>query len=327
MVKRAVSVSSERWRLAEPFVTSHQAYLFSDFVVVELREGSCVGRGEASGVEYKGETPQSLLDDIERVRSLLEAGLSRDELQRVLPAGGARNAIDCALWALEADIKGIRAARIAGVRPTKFQTVKTLSLNTPEKMADQARRAREFGILKLKLDASEPTPCASAVKAARPDARLIADINGGWTLSELRLFSRELAAIGVEMIEQPLAAGEDSEITRSDSPIPLCADESCSTREDLVRLPDGYSMICIKLDKAGGLTEALALANAARAQGLRLMVSNMIGTSLGMAPASLIAGLCDYVDLDGPLLLETDRVPGIMYQGDQAALFERDVWA
>jgi L-alanine-DL-glutamate epimerase-like enolase superfamily enzyme len=326
-VNRRLTVRLERWPLAAPFVTSGGVYDVAECLVAEIEEGGVIGRGEGSPVEFKGETLESIAAAIEGVRTEIEAGLDRHALQTRLGPGGARNALDCALWALEAKRAGRRVSDLVGLANAGFQTVTTISLGPAEAMARQAASASRFAGLKLKLNADRPLERVQAVRAARPEARLICDVNGGWTRAELQRFAPDLAALGVEMIEQPLPPGDDRALQTSDSPIPLCADESCCGLDDLEALPAGYGAVCVKLDKTGGLTEALALANAATAGGRLLLVSNMIGTSLAMAPASLIAPMCRWVDLDGPLLLREDRMPCTAYAGDRAAPFSSDVWA
>lgn len=312
---RQLVIALEHWPLARPFAISSGTYHGVDVLVVELTQAGWVGRGEAAGVFFRGENAATMRAAVEAVRPLIEAGADRAALQQLLPAGGARNALDCAMCELEARMAGTTVAALLGLPSLPLTTVTTISLDTPEAMARQAEAAADFDLLKLKLGADRPIESVQAVRAARPTARLIADVNAGWSVAELHQHAPACAALGVEMIEQPCAPDHDGAILQADFAVPLCADESCSTTADLDRLAGHFAMINIKLDKTGGLTEAMALARAAQARGFGLMVGNMMGTSLAMAPASLIGGLCRYVDLDGPLLLARDRHPAMPIDG------------
>ncbi len=325
-MKRRLRVTPEEWALAQPFVIARATFHTSEVLVVEIEEDGRIGRGEGCAVDFKGETLAGMVAAIEALRPAIEAGLDREALQTTMAPGGARNALDCALWALEAQWAGVTVAALCGLANAGFRTVTTLSLAEPAAMAAAASLQAAFAGLKVKLNADRPVERIAAIRAARPEARLICDVNGAWTREDLRRYAPELARLGVELIEQPLAAGEDA-FEAGDSPIPVCADESCCSLADLDRLPSGYGGVCVKLDKAGGLTEALAIAGRAKAKGMRLLVSNMLGTSLGMAPASLLAPMCDWVDLDGPLLLRSDRKPGLIFRGDHAVPYESAVWA
>ena len=316
----------EVWPLAEPFGISSQVEIEAEALVVSLHEDGVTGRGEGNGVYFRGETGATMMAQIEAVRSRIEAGLDRQALLALLPPGGARNAVDCALWDLEAKRTGHRAAELAGVTTSPFRTLATVGLDTPQAMARKAKALDFAGTVKVKLGADAPLACLEAVRAARPDARLVVDANQAWSLEQLNALWPPLKTLGVEMIEQPLAAGADAELRQGQCGVLLGADESCHTLADLAYLSGRYGMINIKLDKTGGLTEALAMAQEARAQGFEVMVGNMIGTSLAMAPASLLAPLCRYVDLDGPLLLATDRHPGMLYAGDLVTPAAAEVW-
>lgn len=312
---RQLDCRRERWPLARPFAISSGVYHSVDIIVVEIVDGACSGRGEAAGVFFRGENVASMTAAVEQVRQAIENGADRAAISAMLPAGGARNALDCALWALEAHQAGSTVSVLSGVPSVPLTTVATVSLDSPEAMARQAEGYAAFDLLKIKLDAGRPVECLRAVRAARPEARLIVDVNAGWSLGELHAHSPACADLGVEMIEQPCAPERDLEIIQADIAVPLCADESCSTTADLDRLAGHFAMINIKLDKAGGLTEAIALAREAHARGFALMIGNMMGTSLAMAPASLIGSMCRYVDLDGPLLLASDREPPMPIDG------------
>ena len=323
---RRMTVRRESWPLAKPFVISSGSYIAAEVIVVEVSESGHVGRGEAAGVFFRGETVRSILAEVEAVRATVEAGATRAGLAEVLAAGGARNAIDCALWELEALESGRSVAALAGLSPIALDTVATVGLASPTEMAIEAGRFAPFDVLKLKLGADDPIGRVRAVRAARPTARLIVDVNAGWSVAELATYAPACAALGVEMIEQPCPPEIDGAFVQADFAVTLCADESCRTTADLDRLAGRYGMINIKLDKTGGLTEALALARTARTRGFGLMVGNMIGTSLAMAPASLIGGMCRYVDLDGPLLLANEREPAMPIAGSTIAPLVPAVW-
>jgi L-alanine-DL-glutamate epimerase-like enolase superfamily enzyme len=324
-MKRSLSVRVERWPLARPFVIARGALTHAGVIVVELREDGHVGRGEAAGVRARGDTPEGLAAAVEGVRAQLEGGADRAALAGLLPPGGARNALDCALWELDARMARRSVTALAGLSPAPVATVKTVSVGAPEAMAAEAETLAGFPVVKVKLAADDPVARVAAVRAALPGARLVVDANAAWTPAALRAHAPALAALGVEMIEQPCPPAHDAELARSDSPVPLCADESCLTAADLPRL-GAYGLVNIKLDKTGGLTEAIALARAAQAAGFGLMVGNMLGTCLAMAPASLLAPLCRLVDLDGPLLLAKDRPPGMRIDGAVIAPMVPEVW-
>jgi L-alanine-DL-glutamate epimerase-like enolase superfamily enzyme len=244
------------------------------------------------------------------------SGLDRRELQLVMPPGAARNALDCAFWDLDAKRDGVRAADLAGIAAMRpVVTAYTLSLDTPERMGEAAASQRHRPLLKLKLSGDGDVERVRAVREAVPATRLIVDPNEGWRERHLAEVMPTLAELGVVLIEQPLPAGADDALAHVPRPIPVCADEACHTREDLDLLVGKYDAVNIKLDKTGGLTEALALAEAAAARGFKIMVGCMIGSSLAMAPALLVAQCASVVDLDGPLLLASDRSPGLRYDG------------
>ena len=317
----------ETWSLRGAFRISRGAKTEARTVVVELSDGPHRGRGEAVPYPRYDETPEGTRDEIEGVRAAVEAGLDREGLQSALPPGAARNALDCALWDLEAKQTGRAAWALAGLAaPQPCVTAVTLSLDTPARMGADAARHAALPLLKLKVTGEGDLARIRAVRENAPHARLIVDANEGWTPSMLDELLPAFAALGVEMVEQPLPAAEDAALEDRRLALPLCADESCHTRADLPRLKGRYPMINIKLDKAGGLTEALALAAEAKAMGFRIMVGSMVGTSLAMAPAALLAGLAAYVDLDGPLLLARDRSPGLGYDGAVMTPPEPALW-
>ena len=308
-------LSFDRWEMRTPFVTSQGGLTAVETLTVELESGGLRGRGEALGVDYQGEDARSMGRQIEALRPEIERGVDRRALWRLLPPGGARNALDCALWDLEVKAAGSTIWRRLEIEPRPLTTAYTLSLAAPEKMAAEAAQHRHCPLLKLKLDARDPLARLAAVRAARPSAELVVDANGDWSLELLRRIAPELAELGVAMVEQPLPKDGDEALAGWSGPVTLCADESCQTRRDLDHVTGRYGMVNVKLDKTGGLTEALELAAACRERGLELMVGNMLGSSLAMAPAFVIGQLCRFVDLDGPLLQTTDRDPPIRYDG------------
>jgi len=311
-----MTVREERWPLASAFVISRGAKTEARVVVVELGDGAHLGRGEAVPYPRYGETVEGVLDEIEALRNRVGSGLDRIALQAALSPGAARNALDCALWDLEAKRSGVRAWASAGLaRLDPVKTCYTLSLASPAQMGDAARAARGRPMLKLKIGGADDLACVAAVRAAAPKTRLVVDANEALSFDDLRRLAPDFAKLGVQLIEQPLKAGEDAELEGYDSPVPLCADESLHTRRELADCARRYDAINIKLDKSGGLTEALALKRDAQGLGLEIMAGCMVATSLAMAPALLIAQGASVVDLDGPLLLAKDREPGLTFIG------------
>lgn len=285
-------------------------------MVAEIAEGPHLGRGEAVPYARYGETMAGVLAEIDSARAAIEAGADRAALQDLLPPGAARNALDCALWDLAAKQAGVRAWAFAGrPRLDPVKTCYTLSLDTPEAMAAAAREHARRPMLKLKIGGADDLDRVVAVRAAAPRTRLIVDANEGLSFEDLTRLAPELARLDVQLVEQPLQVGEDAVLEGWDSPVPLCADESLHTRAELADCARRYACVNIKLDKAGGLTEALATAAEARALGLELMVGCMVATSLAMAPAMVLAQGARFVDLDGPLLLARDREPGLAITG------------
>ena len=298
----------ERWPVAGAFTISRGAKTHVDVVVAQILQGDHVGRGEGTAIYYHGESAESVLAQMLGLADAIEGGLTRQELQTRLPRGAARNALDCAFWDLEAKKKGLAVWELAGLpKPAPQVTAFTISLADPARMEADARAAAHLPLLKLKLAGEGDEARVAAVRRGAPDARLIVDANEAWTGRDVAAEAAVLARHGVELIEQPVKAGQDNLLDGVDSPIPFAADESCQDRADLARCVGRYHAINIKLDKAGGLTEALALAAEARALGLDLMVGCMLATSLGIAPAFLIGGAARWVDLDGALLLAEDR--------------------
>ena len=325
---KSLVLRSETWPIRGSFRISRGAKTAADVVVVEISEDGVTGRGEGDPYPRYGEAVTGVVADIESLRADIERGLTRADLQRRLPAGAARNALDCALIDLEAKASGKSAADLLGLPPPiPVRTAFTLSLDAPEEMAKAATvAAQTYRTIKLKIAGAGDIERVAAVRSAAPRARLITDANEGWSVDDLYRLTPELARLGVALIEQPLKVGEDDALLGFESPVPLCADESCHTRADLPRLIGRYSHINIKLDKTGGLTEALALAQEATTAGLKLMIGCMVSTSLSIAPAMLLAHRAEFVDLDGPLWLARDRVPGLTYRGDELLPFSADLW-
>lgn len=303
-----VTTAIEDWALIEPFEISNRTYSTQSVIVVTLKDrDGHVGRGEAAGVDYDGETPASMVEQVEALADRLNT-LDLQTLPHLLPKGGARNALDCALHDLRAKQTGIPAWQALGLPGlVPLTTTMTLGLSDEATLRRKAREARNFPLLKLKVDAERHLDVIRIVREEHPKARLLIDANGAWSRGLLDRLLPQLADLGVELIEQPLPQGDDAALDGLRTPIPLAADESCRDQASLAGLVGRYHFINIKLDKCGGLTEAAALAHEASHRGFGLMVGNMCGTSLAMAPAFLIGQSCSYVDLDGPLLQRQDR--------------------
>jgi len=322
-----ISAHIEEWDLTQPFRIAGSESSNARSLVVQIGEDGFLGRGEAQGVYYLDETAESIYQQVQEFTPTVRSGVSRQELQSHLPPGGARNAIDCALWDLECKRSGRSIWELTGINPRPVTTVFTIGLeSTPEAMAEKARAAADSPVLKIKLDGHMPVEKLAAIRAARPDASLVADVNQGWSFEFLKKVLPACAELGLAMLEQPLPRGGDQALEGFESPILLCADESCLHRKELEYAAKRYGMINIKLDKTGGLTEALALARAARQLGCQLMVGNMLGTSLSMAPSFVVAQLCDFVDIDGPLLLRNDHPYGLQYHEGQVEVFHSSFW-
>ncbi len=306
----------ETFPIAGRFVISRGAKTEAKVVTAALRAGGAIGRGECVPYARYGESVESVLTQIESVRGEIESGAGRMALLRLLPAGAARNALDCALWDLEAKMSGRRAYLTAGFpRLVPLTTAYTLSVGTPEEMRAAAMRAADRPLLKVKLAGDGDDARLAAVREGAPHARLIVDANEAWREETLVGQLEACARHGVALVEQPLPAGQDEMLAEIARPIPICADESVHETASLEALRGRYDAVNVKLDKTGGLTEALAMARAAQAMGFTIMAGCMVGTSLAMAPAALIGQMAAFVDLDGPLLLEKDREPGLVYEG------------
>ena len=320
-------VTSERWPIRGTFAISRGAKTEAVVVVAELGDGKAKGRGECVPYARYGESVESVTAAIEGLRPRLAAGLGRAELQGAMPPGAARNALDCAFWDLEAKRTGRPVHEIAGLpAPVPLATAYTISLGTPDAMARAAKQEAHRTLLKVKLGAEGDPERIAAVRAAAPDAMLIVDANEGWRDADLARNLAACAAAGVKLVEQPLPEGRDAALARIDRTIPVCADESAHARDSLSALAGRYDAVNIKLDKAGGLTEAIAMAAEAERLGLARMVGCMVATSLAMAPAVLVAQYAQFVDLDGPLLLARDREHGLTYSGSLLMPPERELW-
>ncbi len=308
-------IRTERWPVAGVFRISRRSATETDVVVVELEQDGVIGRGECGPNVRYGESAGSVTAQLEAVRSAVESGIGRAAAQALLPHGAARNALDCALWDLEAKSTNTPVWKLAGKnQPAPLVTAFTLSIDTPENLLTAAEAVADRPLLKIKLAGDEhDLTRIRAVSAAAQGARLIVDANEALTIEKLDYLAPRFALLRVDLIEQPLPAGRDEDLRGYSSPVPLCADESLHDRDSLDDLVGKYQAVNIKLDKAGGLTEALATADAARARGLKLMVGCMLGTSLAMAPAMLVAQDASWTDLDGAWLLAKDREHAIHY--------------
>ena len=328
MPRLKLCIEVEKLRLAAPFRISGFVFEEQDAVVATVEDGTHQGRGEASGVYYLNDTAQTMIAAIEARRAEIEEGIDRAQLQGLLPAGGARNAVDCALWELDARRSGTPVWRLAEVpAPRPLVTTFTLSADSPEKMAAGAMSYAQARSLKLKLTGELDLDVArvQAVRAARADCWIGVDANQGYGIDALDSLIGALTRSRVSLLEQPLKRGRESDLAGYVSPIPIAADESALGLADLPGLVGRFQVVNIKLDKCGGLTEGLAMAREARRLGLQVMVGNMVGSSLAMAPAFVLGQLCDVVDLDGPTFLSRDRTPGIEYAGGTAWSDDR-IW-
>ena len=324
---RSLTVEAETFPIAGTFTISRGSKTEARVLTVTIRDGEHAGRGECVPYGRYGETMDGVRQAIEAAAPSIAHGVSRATLPDILPAGAARNAIDCALWDLEAKAAGRRVADMLGVTPKPLVTAYTLSLGEPEAMAAQARANASRPVLKVKIGGGEADIARiRAVVTAAPDSRIILDANEGWDAENVIANLVAAAELGIALVEQPLPAGKDAMLGDFEHPLPVCADESVHTADGLERLSRLYDVVNIKLDKAGGLTEAIRLRDRARSLGMGVMVGCMVGTSLAMAPAVLLAQDADFVDLDGPLLLARDRVPGLAYSGSLVSPPEAALW-
>ena len=327
---RILRLYEETFPIAGSFTISRGSRTEIHVMVAEITDGAYRGRGECVPYGHYGESMASVRLQIEGLASLIGAGGSRADLAQALAPGAARNALDCALFDLQAKITVRRVWDLPDLAdlapPPDLLTAFTLSLDSPENMAKAAQRAKNYPLLKLKLGGAGDPERVAAVRHAVPDVRLIVDANEAWAPDMFLPFSAALADLGVELIEQPLPSGEDRMLSDCPHPVPVCADESCHVSADLDALAGRYDMVNVKLDKSGGLSEGLSLTREAKRRGFGVMVGCMLGTSLAMAPALLLASMADYVDLDGPLLLARDRAAALVYRGGHVARPTAELW-
>jgi L-alanine-DL-glutamate epimerase-like enolase superfamily enzyme len=317
MAKLQLSVEVERLGFSAPFRIAGFLFEYQDALVVTVDDGTHRGRGEACGVYYLDDNVEQMVAALEARRTAIETGIDRASLQRLLPPGGARNALDCALWELDARRTGQPVWELAGIPPPQsLVTTFTLGADDPRVMADGARKFAAAQAIKVKFTGDFDLDIArlKAVRAARPEVWLGVDANQGYSLTALRPLIDALLELNVGQLEQPLPRGREADLENFKSPIPLVADESVQGLADLPALVGRFNRINIKLDKCGGLTEGLAMVHEARRLGFGVMVGNMMGSSLAMAPSFIIGQLCDVVDLDGPTFLSRDRDPGVTYR-------------
>jgi L-alanine-DL-glutamate epimerase-like enolase superfamily enzyme len=324
---RSLEIQTDSFPIAGTFTISRGTKTSAEVILCTVSENGVSGRGECVPYRRYGETMESVGAQIEAARPLIEAGLSRADLQQAMPPGAARNAVDCALWDLEAKQSGTSVATMLGLTaPHSLTTAFTISLGEPEVMAEHARANAARALLKVKVGTGDDESRIRAVRAAAPDAAIILDANEGWPEDRLAHHLRVAAECGVALVEQPLPAGKDELLAEIDRPVIVCADESVHHTGDLASLRDRYDAINIKLDKTGGLTEALAMKREAERLEFQIMLGCMVGTSLAMAPAVLLAQDVAFVDLDGPLLLARDREPGLRYAGSLVFPPEPALW-
>ena len=322
-----VNLLHESWLIEGSFTISRGSRTHANVVVVELQQGGHTGRGECVPYARYDESIESVIAELAALKDKIAAGLTREEMQTLLPAGAARNAFDCAYWDLACKQSGQRIwQQLEIAEPKPLITAFTLSLDTPERMKEAAIKNAHRPLLKLKLAGEGDVERVTAVREGSPNARIIVDANEGWNEQQYLTMVPELVKLGVEMIEQPLPAGDDAALEHLPRPITLCADESCHDRSSLKHIIGRYDMINIKLDKTGGLTEAIALKEEAEEAGLTIMVGCMLATSLAMAPALIVAQDVQIVDLDGPLLLAEDRQPGIEFDDSLMNVYPAELW-
>lgn len=318
-----IEVTRDVFQLAQVFTISRGSRTEAQVLTVRITADGVTGWGECVPYARYGETLESVTDQIESLPAMLD----RAGLQELLPSGAARNAVDCALWDLEAKRAGKRVWELAGLpAPGPETTAYTLSLDTPEAMQAQAAKNAGRPLLKIKLGTPDDMPRLEAVRAGAPESKIIVDANEGWSADVYADLAPHLVRLGVALVEQPLPAGEDDALLGMDRPVPVCADESCHDRASLPGLKGKYDVVNIKLDKTGGLTEALSLREAALAEGYRIMVGCMVGSSLAMAPAMLVAQGAEMVDLDGPLLLAEDRDPPLWFDNSEVHPSDVALW-
>jgi L-alanine-DL-glutamate epimerase-like enolase superfamily enzyme len=326
-MSRKLTIKTEKFKLAQTFTISRGSKTESEVVVVELEENGKIGRGECVPYARYKETVPGVIETIEGFKGLIEGGGGRPRVKSVMRPGAARNAVDCAVWDLEAKLSGKRAWEMAELEaPHDVVTAYTLSLDTPEKMAAAAKENAARPMLKLKLAGREDLERVKAVHQAAPKAALIVDANEGWTVDDYKALVPRLKLLGVKLIEQPFPADDDMALLEVERPVPICADESCHDLTTIRTLKGRYEVVNIKLDKSGGLTEALAMVQEAKRLEFQIMVGCMVATSLAMAPAFLVAQYAQFVDLDGPLLLAEYRPHGFQFTGSTMHPPSPELW-
>ena len=317
-------IETHEFPLKEPFAITGYTFTASNTVQVTIEKDGHVGRGEANGIYYENETPESMAAQIE---SVINNRLTHEEVDALLPRGGARNALDCAFWDLRAKQSGKSIFELLEIKPKPLSTVATVSIETPQNMAAKAVFYAKYPNLKIKLSADNPIERLEAIRAARPDATLITDVNQGWSFAELKEYIPHCKRLGLAMIEQPLARGGDAELEGFKSEVPLGSDESCLDSNEYAQNANRYDVINIKLDKCGGLTDALKIVRLAQRDGKGLMIGNMTGSSLGMAPSYMVGQFCEFIDLDGPLFLKQDVEHGLKYaEGGIVSTPKPELW-
>lgn len=326
-MKRQISIVVQKWPLKKPFIISRNSRTETSTIVVTIQQGPHRGLGECVPNIRYGETVETTMDQLKAIEQKLAAGLDRLELNKIMPAGAARNAIDCALWDLEAKNLEQDVGYTSGLGwPADIQTVQTISILTPQKMQDEAKSLARFPVIKVKMNAEQIFERMKAVHTGAPHSKFLIDANESWTIELLEQVTPQLAALNVQMIEQPLHADNDEALCHLRSKLPIFADESCHTSADLEQLTDKYQGINIKLDKTGGLTEAIALEEAAHRHGFQIMVGCMLSSSLGIAPAMFVTNRADYIDIDAPALLGKDHPHGIAITDGIASKLDHRLW-
>ena len=328
MTQRKLIIRAESWPLKQRFSISRGNKISADVLSIEIKQNGHIGRGEAVPYKRYGESMETVTAAVESIQTALENGLERAELLDALLPGAARNAIDCALWDLEAKQKGTTVAKLASIDLKPITTAFTIVIDDADKMAAQAEKAQAYSLLKIKLGGREGVMAditrLAAIAEARPDAQLIVDSNEGWQIDELARYADQLGRYGVIFFEQPVQQAQEAGLIDID--LPFCADESVHDNGSLTNLSRAYDWVNLKLDKTGGLTEALACAQTAKSDGRRIMVGCMVATSLSMAPAMVLAQHADLVDLDGPLWLAKDRTHGLRYDGSMIYPPKAELW-
>lgn len=313
-VPLTLNIRTESFAYKQPFRISGHLFTQTEVIVAELSDGIHIGRGEAAGVYYLGDDLPAMLTAVEQVRGVIERGATRTELQSLLPPGGARNALDCAYWELESKQAGMPVWELAGLqKPRSLRTTLTIGADSPQAMALASQNIKTIK-LKLTGDVALDAARVIAVRAARPDAWIAVDANQGYNVEDLGTLTRMLVEQKIALLEQPLPRGNEADLDGIGRPLPFAADESAVSLAEIGRLAGRFDVVNIKLDKCGGLTEGLAMAARAKQMGLGVMVGNMMGSSLSMAPSFVLGQLCDVVDLDGPTFLKEDRFPSVAYQ-------------